>query len=159
MPVRFAQPLDARGARRAALPRVGLRLEGLVAWLAAWSPPGWWLADRLGFDAAGYRRIQLARTPDVEVLLIAWLPGQATPVHAHGGSVGAVRLLVGELEERRFVPTEAGYVERSRERHRAPAILREGRSSVHRVEAVGRGPTVSLHVYAPPLPPLPGAAG
>jgi cysteine dioxygenase len=153
---RIAQLPSAGWFAGAVSPPAGLRLEGLVAWLAGWEPPRGWLASRLGFDAARYRRIPLVQTPDCELLLLAWLPGQATPIHAHGGSVGAVRLLVGTLEERRYGPTEAGYIERSRIRHRAPALLREGRSSVHRVEAIGPGPAVSLHLYAPPLPLLPG---
>ena len=133
-------------------PAPGLRLEALVDWLARWRPPWRWLSEHLVFDAAGYRRIPLLCSPAVEVLLLAWLPGQATDVHAHGGSVGAVRLLVGTLEERRYALSPDGYVERGRWLYRAPAVLREGRSTVHRVAAVGPGPALSLHVYSPPLP-------
>lgn len=142
----------ARRSFGAVPPPAGLRLEQLVAWLGSLPPPWRWLSDHLAFDVSRHKRIRLYSAPEVEVLLLAWLPGQGTDVHAHGGSVGAVRLLVGSLEERRYSRSPDGYVERGRQVHRAPAVLREGRSTVHRIEAIGPGPALSLHVYLPPLP-------
>jgi predicted metal-dependent enzyme (double-stranded beta helix superfamily) len=126
-------------------------VEGLASWLARWRPPWEWLARFVAFDVGGYRRVPLLTAPAFEILLLAWLPGQATPIHSHGRSVGAVRLLVGELEERRYRPAAGGLLEVARTRFAAGAVLREGFGTVHRVEAVGRRPALSLHVYVPPL--------
>lgn len=132
-------------------PPIGLRLEQIVAWLGSLPSPWRWLSDHLTFDASHYRRIRVCSAPEVEVLLLAWLPGQGTDVHAHGGSVGALRLLVGSLEERRYATSRRGFIEVGRKIHRAPAVLQEDRSIVHRIEAIGPGPALSVHVYSPPL--------
>ena len=158
MHTRLAHEVENVGVALPLLPPGHQTLEALVRMLASGEPPWSWLAGRVRFDRDGYLRTPLLERPGLEVLLLTWLPGQATPVHAHGGSVGAVRLLVGALEERRFVATADGFVERTRQVHRAPAVLREGRATVHAMTAVGRRPVVSIHVYSPPLPGDPRSA-
>jgi predicted metal-dependent enzyme (double-stranded beta helix superfamily) len=125
--------------------------DGLARWLERWRPPWSWLGAHLCFDPRGYRRVRLVAAPGIEALLLTWLPGHATPVHAHGDSVGAVRLLVGELEERRYEERDGRRIERAVVRYRAPGLLREDRGTVHSVAAVGRGPVVSVHLYSPPI--------
>ncbi|MGH3880017.1 MAG: cysteine dioxygenase [Actinophytocola sp.] len=80
------------------------------------------------------------RTPDQEVWLMSWLPGQGTDLHDHGAATGAFTIVSGELTEHvlhRGVTHELG-VGQSR-------VF--GPGYVHRVHNAGPDPAVSLHVY------------
>ena len=99
---------------------------------------------------------------EVDVWLISWAPGHPTELHDHGGSLGALTLLSGSLDEFRWdgerlrrrgleagdqagfplgwvhdvvwAPTDAAVT--------APAVTPAG--EIH-------GPTLSVHAYSPPL--------
>jgi predicted metal-dependent enzyme (double-stranded beta helix superfamily) len=80
------------------------------------------------------------RTPDQEVWLMSWLPGQGTDLHDHGAATGAFTIVSGELTEHvhhRGVTHGLG-VGQSR-------VF--GPGYVHRVHNAGPDPAVSLHVY------------
>jgi hypothetical protein len=96
---------------------------------------------------------------EIDIWLISWVPGQATELHDHGGSLGALTLLSGSLDEFRWDGTQL--------RHRR---LQAGDQAgfplgwVHDVvwaptgaahsttsPSVARGPTLSVHAYSPPL--------
>ena len=51
-----------------------------------------------------YRR--LYADPFVDVWLISWATEQATELHDHAGSLGALTVVSGELQEQRWVPGE-----------------------------------------------------
>lgn len=80
------------------------------------------------------------RTPDQEVWLMSWLPGQSTDLHDHGQATGAFTIVSGELVE---------HVLRDGSTH----VLTTGQSRVfapgyaHQVRNDGPDPAVSLHVY------------
>jgi hypothetical protein len=84
----------------------------------------------------------------VDVWLIGWAGGQATELHDHGGSLGALTVVSGVLAEHRWAPHRGGI--RSRR-------LRAGRSQgfrlghVHDVVNPGVQAAVSVHAYSPPL--------
>jgi hypothetical protein len=102
-----------------------------------------WFARLLGDD-------------EVDVWLISWAPGHRTELHDHGGSLGALTLLSGSLDEFRWDG------ERLR-RRRLEAGDQAGfpLGWVHDVvwaptPAVASvpspaGPTLSVHAYSPPL--------
>ncbi|MFN7135572.1 MAG: cysteine dioxygenase [Myxococcales bacterium] len=109
------------------------------------------LAPFLRFEAERYARIPLAVSRHWELVLVSWLPGQASAVHDHGGSHGASVLLAGALLEtsfrrqgRRLVPV------RRRRVQRGQAML-EGHGGIHRVANDAERPAISLHLYSPPL--------
>lgn len=87
-------------------------------------------------------------TPDEEVWLLSWLPGQATDLHDHGWAGGAFTVVSGGLVER--VARDRGV-----ETH----VLRPGQSRVfgpgyvHQVRNAGADPAVSVHVYRSRRPP------
>jgi hypothetical protein len=97
-------------------------------------------------DRRWYR--QLRDDGDVDVWLIGWATGQATELHDHGRSLGAMTVVSGVLSEQRWAPHRGGI--RSRP-------LRSGCSQgfrlghVHDVVNVSAAPAVSVHAYSPPL--------
>ena len=93
-----------------------------------------------------YRR--LYADPFVDVWLISWATEQATELHDHAGSLGALAVVSGELAEQRWVAAER----RLRRRR-----LRAGRGAtfdlghVHDVVNTEPAHAVSVHAYSPPL--------
>jgi Cysteine dioxygenase type I len=90
---------------------------------------------------------------EVDIWLISWAPGHRTELHDHGGSLGALTLLSGSLDEFRWDG------ERLRRRR-----LKAGDQAgfplgwVHDVAWAPAasvmsppGPTLSVHAYSPPL--------
>ena len=97
-------------------------------------------------DRRWYRR--LYADPFVDVWLISWATEQATELHDHAGSLGALTVVSGELEEQRWVAAERGLRTRR---------LRAGRGAtfdlghVHDVVNTAPRHAVSVHAYSPPL--------
>jgi hypothetical protein len=93
-----------------------------------------------------YRR--LYADPFVDVWLISWATDLATELHDHAGSLGALTVVRGELQEHRWVPGERGLRTRR---------LRGGRGAtfplghVHDVVNAEAAHAVSVHAYSPPL--------
>jgi cysteine dioxygenase len=126
-------------------------LEWLVTRLRS-SRIDWRLLDRLvRFSASGYARYCLGRTEACELLLVCWLPGQASQVHDHGGSSGVSWVVRGELRETRYawggdrvLPCRVtGACEGD--------VLLEQPETIHRIDNASPEGAVSLHLYAPPM--------
>jgi hypothetical protein len=90
----------------------------------------------------------LYQTNLVKLVLIYWQGRQSSPVHGHPGGGGLIRLLSGELVEKRFDPEDP---ERVIDKHR----FRQGALSYihdmfawHQVENPADRPAVSLHLYS-----------
>ncbi|MCV7079171.1 cysteine dioxygenase [Mycobacterium szulgai] len=102
---------------------------------------------------------------EVDIWLISWVPGHATELHDHGGSLGALTVLSGSLNEFRWdgrrlrrrrldAGDQAGFplgwvhdvVWAPRPADRPVATSRVAGWSVGSVE-----PTLSVHAYSPPL--------
>ena len=95
---------------------------------------------------------------ELDVWLISWVPGSATELHDHGGSLGALTLLSGSLNEFRW-DGEALRRRRLEAGDQAGFPLgwvhdvvwapRPVTSGARRRRAPG--PTLSVHAYSPPL--------
>ncbi|BBZ41188.1 cysteine dioxygenase [Mycobacterium conspicuum] len=89
---------------------------------------------------------------ELDVWLISWVPGHATELHDHGGSLGALTVLSGSLNEFRWDGTRL-------RRRRLDAGDQAGfpLGWVHDVVWAPRPvpvpvqPTLSVHAYSPPL--------
>jgi hypothetical protein len=89
---------------------------------------------------------------EIDIWLISWVPGQATELHDHGGSLGALTLLSGALDEFRWEGQQL-------RRRRLDAGDQAGfpLGWVHDVVwapppvDAPAGPTLSVHAYSPPL--------
>jgi rhodanese-related sulfurtransferase/predicted metal-dependent enzyme (double-stranded beta helix superfamily) len=116
------------------------QLAELVAQLTA-DPARW--VDRVRFcaDRRWYERLQC--TPEYDVWLITWLPGQATGLHDHGPSSGAFAVASGVLEEHR--PGQPALLLDSGE------LRTFGEGYAHDVRNNSMAPAISIHAYSPPL--------
>ncbi len=100
--------------------------------------------------------VRLHGDDDVDIWLISWVPGHRTELHDHGGSLGALTLLSGALDEFRW---DGERLRRRRLEAGDQAAFSLG--WVHDVlwaptAAAGAappppGPTLSVHAYSPPL--------
>jgi quercetin dioxygenase-like cupin family protein len=103
-------------------------------------PEEWVHRVRLSVDGRWYERLRA--DDEHEIWLIAWLPGQSTGFHDHGGSSGAFAVALGALEEHDTAGARA----------LNPGDLTGfGPHYVHDVRNNSDAPAVSVHVYSPPL--------
>jgi predicted metal-dependent enzyme (double-stranded beta helix superfamily) len=97
-------------------------------------------------DRRWYRR--LYADPFVDVWLISWVAEQATELHDHAGSLGALTVVSGVLDEQRWVPADGAL---RRRRLRAGRGATFGLGHVHDVVNTQPEHAVSVHAYSPPL--------
>jgi hypothetical protein len=89
---------------------------------------------------------------EIDIWLISWVPGQATELHDHGGSLGALTVLTGSLDEFRWDGDQLRL-------RRLDAGDQAGfpLGWVHDVvwapvaSTAAAGPALSVHAYSPPL--------
>jgi predicted metal-dependent enzyme (double-stranded beta helix superfamily) len=120
-------------------------LRGLVAEFAD-EPHRW--QHHVHHDPDQRNFAEIARNEHVSVWLISWMPGQDTGFHDHDLSSGAVTVIEGSVREDRLslgTGTDPGRV------YDAGATFDFCPSDIHRVSHEGTEPTVTLHVYSPPL--------
>ncbi len=102
------------------------------------------------FDSAKYTRNLIYQCERFQVLCLGWLPGQGSPVHSHGTSVCAVRILQGVATERLYQSTVNCEVMETRNWFPGDVTASNG-SLVHSITNENDQPLVTLHVYSPPL--------
>jgi uncharacterized NAD(P)/FAD-binding protein YdhS len=101
-----------------------------------------------------YNRAPVVIRDDFELLVMTWLPGQASVPHDHTGSICAMQVVEGEAAEACYRVAPDGYVDLEYE-----ALVRSGEmtsgqdAGVHTVRNPSRTGEllVTVHVYAPPL--------
>jgi hypothetical protein len=95
------------------------------------------------------RHRQLVLTPSYDAWLIAWGPSSLLELHDHGGSIGAVRVVEGELIEM-YSDVIRPHPLRSRTVRRGSGFA-VPTTRAHEVWNPGPSPALSVHVYSPPL--------
>ena len=103
---------------------------------------------------------------EVDMWLISWVPGHSTELHDHGGSLGALTLLSGSLEELRWDGARLrlrrltagdqagfplGWVHDVVWAPPRPAASMRPSSMSRPTLPAPQGPTLSVHAYSPPL--------
>lgn len=118
------------------------------------------LGDAIHIDGAAYVRTLVYGRANVEVLVMAWLPGQRSPIHDHAGSGCVVRVIAGAAREELYQRRGDGFVERTGERLLAPGgVTSSFDADIHTfgnacdAPASPRDILVTIHVYSPPLQP------
>lgn len=118
------------------------------------------LGDAIQIDTGGYVRTLVFERAHVEVLVMAWLPGQRSPIHDHAGSACGVRIVAGAARETIFTCRDDGFVEEWDERHLAAGSVTVAFDrDIHALgnavpsPASPRDILVTLHIYSPPLVP------
>lgn len=111
-------------------------------------------------DRAGYVRTLLRVTHRYEALVMCWLPGQYSPVHDHGASACAVKIMQGAATETIYTLAPDGLADPVAERvFHAGEVVVAADPDIH---SLGNFPVpgqqlhwpvalVTLHVYAPQL--------
>jgi quercetin dioxygenase-like cupin family protein len=99
------------------------------------------------FREQHYMRHLVFRSANVEILVVCWQPGQASPLHDHGPSDGLMIILEGEIVNTTHGPEgpPVTTVWRAGDVGHTPV------GSRHEVRNSSMANVVSLHVYAPPL--------
>ncbi|MCV7301656.1 cysteine dioxygenase family protein [Mycobacterium barrassiae] len=139
LPTRLRQPDLLHATDRYADDVFSGRYDGVL-------PPG-------GLPTTDRWYTRLHGDDDLDVWLISWVPDRSTELHDHGGSLGALTVVSGALEETRWDGREL------RRRH-----LKAGDQAafplgwVHDVvwapdrdTSAPITPTLSVHAYSPPL--------
>jgi hypothetical protein len=104
-------------------------------------------ADTSGGSSRRHR--QLVLTPAYDAWLIAWGPSSLLELHDHGGSIGAVRVVRGELLEM-YSDVVRPHPLRSRTVGRGSGFAVPA-TRAHEVWNPGPFDALSVHVYSPPL--------
>jgi cysteine dioxygenase len=142
-------------------------LEQIIDWFSAtFMRPRDYEKYRL-FADHNYARNLVVRSEFAEMLFLCWRPGQRTPIHDHGGSVGVVLVCEGMMTETMFEQAPEGSVRPYTTYRRGPgAITGAAVPDIHQLlnlepegepegkpdrEPGGRRNLVTLHCYAPPL--------
>src|SRR5260221_5261134 len=102
----------------------------------------------------GYNRAQVVLREHYELLVMTWLPGQASVPHDHTGSICAMQIVQGEAAEGCYRVASDGYVDREYEtRVRTGEVTSGQDAGVHTVGNPSQTGEllVTVHVYAPPL--------
>jgi len=121
------------------------------------------------FDDAHYARNLLCRTPQFELLVLCWRPGQASTIHDHAGSLNITRVYRGALVQRKFLRRDGGsgataldQVERGdlpggpveqveEEVFGGAGAAMVDRGGIHQLRNDSDDSLVTVHLYAPPL--------
>lgn len=103
-------------------------------------------ADLVRHDQATRHAVRLFVQDSYEAWVIGWPAGHRTTPHDHGGSVGALVVVEGQLVERTAGSTGVG----RRRLHEGDAVALPS-DVVHDVGTAPTGPATSIHVYSPPL--------
>jgi hypothetical protein len=100
-----------------------------------------------GVDLTERRYELLELTDDLEIWAIHWPQGQRLELHDHGGSVGALWVVAGSLEEH-YITADRTVARRTLATGGGAAF---GPTYVHDVVNARPAPATSVHAYSPPM--------
>jgi len=140
--------------------RTGMTIDGLRAALTAVPLTRADLGSAIMIDTGAYVRTLVRQTADYQVLVMAWLPGQRSPIHDHRGSACAVRVVAGRGWEQVYEEAGDGLARPTTARAYPPGeVACSVDADIHSFGNAAAAPAspdeilVTVHVYAPPLAP------
>lgn len=129
-------------------------LNDLIAYLSQLDLSGGGFEEFIRFGEGHYQRNLVKAAPNYHVWVMCWKAGQRSPIHDHGSSVCAVRVLRGTATVTHFAWADSGDIKATHSEEVAVGgILGTQDGDLHQVsnlQGVGRE-LVTLHVYTPPL--------
>ncbi|HWB76485.1 MAG TPA: cysteine dioxygenase family protein [Nannocystaceae bacterium] len=140
---------------------VGDPLDGLQRALMSIDLDADALGDLIAIDTAAYVRTLVLRRPTIEVFVMAWLPGQRSPIHDHRGSACAVKVVSGVGLEQLYTPGPEQTAIRSGGAQRVAkgGVIGSFDNDIHSFGNAAASPAsirdilVTIHAYWPPLAP------
>ena len=119
------------------------------------------LGDAINIDTAAYVRTLVFESEHAAVFVMAWLPGQRSPIHDHAGSACAVRIVSGRGVEQKFTLNGDGTVSKQGGLSEVNAgdVVGSFDADIHAfgnavsAPASPRDILVTIHAYSPPLAP------
>lgn len=108
-------------------------------------------------DPLAYVRTLIHSGPCYEALIMCWLPNQRSPIHDHGGSACAVRIVSGAAVEMIYALDPSGLASPvSQSLFTSGDVVCSADADVHSLAnaLTGNAPgelLVTLHIYSPPL--------
>ena len=112
----------------------------IAAQTEVWQPLIRYTAEKRWYEA-------LILSDALELWLIGWAPGQATPIHDHGGAAGALTIAAGRLVE--TVHTYPRLIRPRRITHGDGARAAFAPHHIHRVANESAANAASIHAYSP----------
>lgn len=112
------------------------------------------VAPYVQLNPRSYRRTLVALRDQYELLVMTWMPGQASVPHDHAGSICAMQVVQGDAIERSFRIAADGYVDPDYDTPIRCGEISAGQDAgVHMIfnSPQATEPLVTVHIYAPPL--------
>lgn len=111
------------------------------------------LSEYLSVNRWGYHRTPVVSRHPYELLVMTWLPGQASVPHDHAGAICVMQVVQGEAFEECYRVAPDGYVDLEYSTSIGLHQISAGQdAAVHAIRNASEKETlVTLHVYAPPL--------
>jgi uncharacterized NAD(P)/FAD-binding protein YdhS len=112
------------------------------------------VADFVHPNSRSYNRAPVVVREAYDLLVMTWLPGQASVPHDHAGSICVMQVMQGEAVEGSYEVAPDGYVDLEYEtKARSGEILAGHDAGVHTVRNSSQTGEllVTVHLYAPPL--------
>src|SRR5262249_24057126 len=108
------------------------------------------LTPKLKFSDSGYQRILLRESPLYHVWVMCWKNGQRSPIHDHGTSCCALRVLRGTATDSQFAFAPHGHVKAVSSRDlTSGTICATQDADLHQISNLqdGTADLITLHVY------------
>ncbi len=110
------------------------------------------LSDFNQFTENAYTRHLVLKTPNMEILVVCWAPGQVTATHGHGPTDGVITVLEGHMQNTNIYPaSHASGGKHVSKVHGPGDVCHTPVGCQHRMHNVSDKPAITLHFYAPPL--------
>ncbi len=126
------------------------------------------ISSHIRFRDENYARNLICRTPEFELLVLCWKPGQTSTIHDHAGSLNVTRVHAGVLTSRQFRRRGGGVgIDKvgaaAGELPGGPVDLIDeevlagsgaalvDRGEIHQLANASAEQLVTVHLYAPPL--------
>lgn len=110
------------------------------------------LDEYVKFSDNGYARHNVYGSRKCEITVLCLKKGQVTPIHDHGGAIGATVIRGGCMREELFDKQSGGLIVPSSTRKVSiNEITTVDVSTIHRVSNVNREGLITINIYFPPL--------
>ncbi len=112
------------------------------------------VGDFVATNPRNYNRSRVVSNDHYELLIMTWLPGQASAPHDHAGSICVMQVLQGNAVEASYRVAQDGYIDLEFESEVKTNEITSGQDAgIHAVRNSSESSEVlvTVHIYSPPL--------